>query len=130
MVCPVQKAKKLAPFLTFAPEFEIITVHERHRGVIHFFLRSGSQFRKVKEKEATAVANSERIEQVEVAEVNECHDALHTWLNAFYTYSSISDQVCAMLKGLKRSTRLILPNNKTTSPFPDFFKSREHIEKT
>ena len=26
-------------------------------------------------------------------EVNECYEALHGWLSAFYTYSSVSDQV-------------------------------------
>lgn len=62
-----EEAKKLAPFLT-----------------------SGSQFRRVREKE-----------------VNECHDALHTWLSAFYTYSSVSDQVAVTLHQLEGQELLL-----------------------
>lgn len=56
-----EEAKKLAPFLT-----------------------SGSQFRRVREKE-----------------VNECHEALHAWLSSFYTYSSVSDQVAVTIQQLE-----------------------------
>ncbi|CAJ1390137.1 unnamed protein product, partial [Effrenium voratum] len=62
-----EEAKKLAPFLT-----------------------SGSQFRRVREKE-----------------VNECYEALHCWLSAFYTYSTVSDQVEATVQQLDRQEWLL-----------------------
>eukprot|EP00439_Symbiodinium_sp_Y106_P035294 s4370_g4.t1 len=61
------EAKKLAPFLT-----------------------SGSQFRRVREKE-----------------VNECYEALHGWLSAFYTYSSVSDQVGITVQQLEKQEWLL-----------------------
>ncbi|CAE7270438.1 unnamed protein product [Symbiodinium microadriaticum] len=61
------EAKKLAPFLT-----------------------SGSQFRRVREKE-----------------VNECYEALHGWLSAFYTYSSVSDQVVITVQQLEKQEWLL-----------------------
>mmetsp|Transcript_6819 Transcript_6819/g.15802 ORF Transcript_6819/g.15802 Transcript_6819/m.15802 type:complete len:713 (-) Transcript_6819:197-2335(-) len=62
-----EEAKRLAPFLT-----------------------SGSQFRRVREKE-----------------VNECYEALHGWLSAFYTYSSVSDQVSVTLQQLEKQEWLL-----------------------
>lgn len=61
------EAKKLAPFLT-----------------------SGSQFRRVREKE-----------------VNECHELLHAWLSSFYTYSSVSDQVSITIQQLENQEWLL-----------------------
>ena len=66
--------------------------------------RSGTQFRRVREKEAppTRLAGCLKFSRasfphpmqrmLSCLKVNECYEALHGWLSAFYTYSSVSDQ--------------------------------------
>lgn len=54
------------------------------------FLTSTTQFRRTREKE-----------------VNDCYDALHGWLEAFYIYSSISEQVGPTMEQLDKQEWLL-----------------------
>lgn len=55
---------------------------EEVRGLAPFLL-AGTQYRRVKEKD-----------------VNDCYEAFHAWLSAFYIYSSVSDQIAPTTEAL------------------------------